>query len=549
MKLGQKIQFEFNRGQLYGNKIFRGEGKIVSVDSVDGTNKPFYVVEYELNGKKKTTSIQPNQIISSAESGVLVGKSDINGRVGIDAIQPDGSPIRLGGGEIIMSEKASHDNCKKLSDMNVKAGGVAFNCEVQAKGNTDRASGKMPKDEYHQESAASGKSLQSDDNRTYYQEAHRYIENAKETLKKAGTTTDGRYYQDTKYVKSAAGIAYAGAEMAAKWFIKLRGIELKGKGIDGIKEAMSKIDKRILKTINSFYNSLHLNIYYGNETNKKIVDAAMESAAEMVSYLKPYKDIAHYASGTKAEPLENKINRLHADWIGATSRGDKAQADIFSKQIEDAKRTLVKETDARLAGMGWEYNKHNYRYGKKVDENTYITAFYNKQIRVFSIRGIKKFDTPLGGNSVSIAHDFSESRDFYDTINDICGYQHAESGMLTKQDVRSGIVIISKWLPDISLFFHAGIISVEDGVAYVYDNDPDNPLNADGGSVKKSTLKEYLSTKEVKQFYDSGVSSEEIQERVKKVWDKKFNWITFNCEAFIEEITKKKIKRKVIMPI
>jgi hypothetical protein len=92
----------------------------------------------------------------SAEAGVLVGKTDINGREGIDAVQPDGSPIRLGGGEIIMSEKASHDNCAKLSEMNVKAGGVAFDCAVQATGNTDRASGKMPKDEWHKESASGG---------------------------------------------------------------------------------------------------------------------------------------------------------------------------------------------------------------------------------------------------------------------------------------------------------------------------------------------------------------------------------------------------------
>ena len=83
-----------------------------------------------------------------AGGGVLVGKSDINGREGIDAVQPDGTPIKLGGGEIVMSEKASRDNCEKLSAMNVKAGGNAIPCDVQKVANTDRASGKMPKNEY-----------------------------------------------------------------------------------------------------------------------------------------------------------------------------------------------------------------------------------------------------------------------------------------------------------------------------------------------------------------------------------------------------------------
>ena len=38
-----------------------------------------------------------------------------------------------------------------------------------------------------------------------YQEAMRYIENAKETLKLAGK--DGQFFADEKYVKTASGIA------------------------------------------------------------------------------------------------------------------------------------------------------------------------------------------------------------------------------------------------------------------------------------------------------------------------------------------------------
>jgi len=94
-----------------------------------------------------------------AASGIIVGPTDIGGREGVDAILPDGTPLKVGGGEVIMSEKASRDNIKELSRMNVEAGGVAFDEDVQKEANTTRAQGKMPKDEYY--SAAAGKSIHS----------------------------------------------------------------------------------------------------------------------------------------------------------------------------------------------------------------------------------------------------------------------------------------------------------------------------------------------------------------------------------------------------
>lgn len=48
---------------------------------------------------------------------------------------------------------------------------------------------------------------------TPYQEANRYIENAKQTLKEKAGKKDGEY-ADVKYVQSAAGIAYVGVLLA-----------------------------------------------------------------------------------------------------------------------------------------------------------------------------------------------------------------------------------------------------------------------------------------------------------------------------------------------
>ncbi|MEK6882440.1 MAG: hypothetical protein AABY22_22660, partial [Nanoarchaeota archaeon] len=72
-----------------------------------------------------------------------------------------------------------------------------------------------------------------------------------------------------------------------------------------------------------------------------------------------------------------------------------------------------------------------------------------------------------------------------------------KNGILNNSDVKDGIVLVSEWTPSISLFTHAGIISIEGGIPYVYDNDPDNPKNEKGGSPKRTRLDEYLITKKV----------------------------------------------------
>ena len=54
----------------------------------------------------------------------------------------------------------------------------------------------------------------------YYQEANRYLQNARETLQKAGK--EGNYYQDEKYVKTACGTAYNGVLKAIDGYFLLK---------------------------------------------------------------------------------------------------------------------------------------------------------------------------------------------------------------------------------------------------------------------------------------------------------------------------------------
>ena len=113
--------------------------------------------------KSKGSAVKGNTTNKrSAADGLLVGKTDIGGREGILTQLPDGKPLRLGGGEVVINEKSSTKHCETLSKINVEGGGVKFDCDLQKVANTDRASGKMPKDEYHQENAAGGKQTSND---------------------------------------------------------------------------------------------------------------------------------------------------------------------------------------------------------------------------------------------------------------------------------------------------------------------------------------------------------------------------------------------------
>ncbi len=128
--------------------------------------------------------------------------------------------------------------------------------------------------------------------KTYYEEAMRYIYNAEELLKMA--VPEEKYYTDLKYLKSAAGTAYAGIEKAAKWYAKLKGIELKGKNVEMIKDGLRKINKTALRDFVSLYSQIHIGMYYEDNAKIKIVKEAFDDAKEFIAYLKPYSQIAEY---------------------------------------------------------------------------------------------------------------------------------------------------------------------------------------------------------------------------------------------------------------
>lgn len=124
--------------------------------------------------------------------------------------------------------------------------------------------------------------------REYHTEALRYMDNAKETLKKAGK--DGSLYKDAKYVKTACGTAYNGVLIAIDAIFLIKGVaELKKgrKSIEYYRENLKKIDNKALAILNTAYNVLHLDGYYDGVTYVKTIQSGFESAYEIIDKIKP----------------------------------------------------------------------------------------------------------------------------------------------------------------------------------------------------------------------------------------------------------------------
>ncbi len=121
----------------------------------------------------------------------------------------------------------------------------------------------------------------------YYNEAIRYMENASETLKKAGK--EDRFYKDKKYVKTACGTAYNGVLLALDGYFILKGAPKKKgrKDIEYYQSTITKIDKKLLNYLNEAYEILHLAGYYDGTKSIKVVTEGFDLAYSIIEKIKP----------------------------------------------------------------------------------------------------------------------------------------------------------------------------------------------------------------------------------------------------------------------
>src|SRR5438067_186485 len=116
----------------------------------------------------------------------------------------------------------------------------------------------------------------------YYSEAVRYLENAKDYLRKAGKS--GNHYKDEKYVKTACDTAYNGMLKALDGYLTLKEIpKQKGrKSIEYYTSNLAKLDKKLLKELNEAYSVLHLSGYYDGVTNTSVIQGGMGIANDII---------------------------------------------------------------------------------------------------------------------------------------------------------------------------------------------------------------------------------------------------------------------------
>jgi hypothetical protein len=123
-----------------------------------------------------------------------------------------------------------------------------------------------------------------------YAESIRYMDNAKETLKKAEKQDEG-YYMDEKYVRTACGTAYLGVLRALDAWLTLKGVQLpdkkKRKTIEFYEYTVAKIDKKMLSRLKSAYNVLHLEGYYRGETSIRVIGGGFDAACYIIDKIKP----------------------------------------------------------------------------------------------------------------------------------------------------------------------------------------------------------------------------------------------------------------------
>lgn len=129
---------------------------------------------------------------------------------------------------------------------------------------------------------------QSEIKQKYYNEAIRYMDNAKQTLVLA--KKDGKFYQDDKYVKTACGTAYNGVLKALDGYFLIKGVKKEGRGrksIEFYQDNVSKIDKKLNSELSNAYKILHLNGYYDGITSVPVINEGFELAYSIIKRIEP----------------------------------------------------------------------------------------------------------------------------------------------------------------------------------------------------------------------------------------------------------------------
>lgn len=123
-------------------------------------------------------------------------------------------------------------------------------------------------------------------NLTKYEDAKRYLKNAKETLSEKAGKKDGEY-ADIKYVKMAAGIAYSGVLLAIDEYLNRKegNAFIKPRSIEEYRTRVAKQNKKLLSYLNEAYADLHLSLYYHGVPSVRVWNSGFLAANSIIEYI------------------------------------------------------------------------------------------------------------------------------------------------------------------------------------------------------------------------------------------------------------------------
>lgn len=114
-------------------------------------------------------------------------------------------------------------------------------------------------------------------------EARRYVDNARETLREKGEfNAELNRYDDEKYVRAAGNYLWLGVLMALDAVFNVREDRRTHVDIKDYREAVGRRDKKLLALVNDGYDVMHLYMNYDGNQSKGVSDEGFRLASNII---------------------------------------------------------------------------------------------------------------------------------------------------------------------------------------------------------------------------------------------------------------------------
>ena len=115
------------------------------------------------------------------------------------------------------------------------------------------------------------------------EEAQRYVDNAKDTLKDNGELdTVTRLYGDRKYVRSAGHFLWNAVLIVLDAVFQVKTPRRRHPDIKDYKDAVASRDRKLLALVNNGYDTMHIAMSYDGNQSKAVCDEGFRLANEII---------------------------------------------------------------------------------------------------------------------------------------------------------------------------------------------------------------------------------------------------------------------------